>query len=97
MVEECDVSLPFAVEKCDVAVVQDGLLADTRCLEKIYKDDTARFPCTVLFHVFPQHVANFLHSVEQATLLHSCAEFGCVHIAKLLLSCKANVDAKDSG
>ena len=46
MVKECDVSLPCAVEECDVAVIQDGLLAGTRCLEKNYKDD--RFPCSVL-------------------------------------------------
>jgi hypothetical protein len=38
---------------------------------------------------------NWYRKSRRATLLHSSAEFGCVHIAKLLLSCKANVNAKD--
>jgi hypothetical protein len=75
-----------AIERDDVAAVQDYLIADASCVSKVIGYDWTTLSCHFLFAIL------IFCSFSHGTPLYFAARQGNVEVVQLLLSCKAAVD-----
>ena len=85
----------LAAGRGDVDAVEDYLIADVRCLEERIPDSVEKYECTPSAPACISTFALLLTLCSISTPLHVSASGGHVEVCDLLLSCNADVHAKD--